>query len=76
MKMFLHPERRREISDFMTRHLWVAEYKLNADLWVMSKEPHAYSDGPFEVMAMAPTLEEAFDKALRNAIHCTKEIGG
>lgn len=57
------PERRKEISDYMTANLWVAELNAKTGMWVMSKEPYPYSYGPFEVMAMGSSLEEAFDKA-------------
>ena len=56
-------ERKKEIVNYMTAHLWVAEYALKSRMWIMSKEPYAYSNGPFKVLAMASTLEEAFDKA-------------
>lgn len=57
------PKRQVEIGAYMTAHLWVAEYLPKTDMWVMSKEPYPYSQGPFEVMALAKTLEEAFDKS-------------
>ena len=63
MPMFIHPERQKEVADYMTAHFWVADYHPNMNAWVMAKESHAYSAGPFEVMAIAPTLEEAIDKA-------------
>lgn len=59
----LSDKRRNEISSYMTSHLWVAEYLPKQDRWIMSKEPYPYSDGPFEVMALGATLEDAFDKA-------------
>lgn len=57
------PQRQAEIAAYMTDHQWIAEYLPILDMWVMSKEPYTYSQGPFEVMAMANTLEEAFDKS-------------
>lgn len=65
MKMLIHEERRKEISNYMTTHNWVADYNPTSNLWAMGKESHAYSSGPIEVMAMGTTLEEAFDKAIR-----------
>lgn len=59
----LTAERQKEISDFMTAHLWVAMYNDEAGTWTMSKEQHPYSFGPFEVMAVGTTLEDAFEKA-------------
>lgn len=55
--------RQEEISRYMTQHLWVVEYKPDSGTYWMMKEPYAYSQGPFEVMAVGKTLEEAFDKA-------------
>ena len=57
------PERRKEISEYMTAHNWVAEFNYGPNLWTMSIEPYAYSAGPFEVMAIGRTLEEVFEKA-------------
>ena len=59
------PERRKEIAAYMTAHNWVAELKPATNLWIMSIEPYPYSNGPFEVMAIGRTLEEAFEKAQR-----------
>ncbi len=59
------PERRKEISDYMTAHNWVAEFHPNICLWTMSLEPYPHTNGPFEVMAVGRTLEESFDKAKR-----------
>lgn len=59
----IDPQRQKEIGIHMSEHNWVAEYNAWSKLWVLAKEPYAYSDGPFEVMAMGKTLEEAFDKA-------------
>lgn len=59
----LSDQRRDEISSYMTSHLWVAEYLPKTTMWVMSKEPYPFSDGPFEVMAVGKTLEEVFEKA-------------
>lgn len=57
------PERRQEIAEYMTKHNWLVDFQPASCLWIMSKEPHAYSNGPFEVMAVGRTLEEAFEKA-------------
>lgn len=56
-------ERRKEISDYMTANLWVAQLNSNSGMWTMMKEPYPYSYGPFEVMAFGTSLEDAFDKA-------------
>lgn len=61
--MFINQKRKQEISDYMTAHSWVADYNTKTGLWIMCKEPYPYSDGPFEVLAMAESLEEVFDKA-------------
>jgi len=55
-------ERREEISTYMKMHLWVAQFVPSTKLWIMSKESRPYSQGPFEVMAVAKTLEEVFEK--------------
>lgn len=64
----LSPERRKEISDYMTANLWVAEVNPKSGMWTMSKEPYPYSYGPFEVLAIGISLEDAFDKARKQAV--------
>jgi hypothetical protein len=59
----LDQNRQKEIADYMTEHLWVAQYQPKSGTWVMMKEPYLLSHGPFEVLSAAKTLEEAFDKA-------------
>lgn len=61
--IYIDPKRQKEIGAYMSERNWVAECNRWSNLWVIAKEPYAYSNGPFEVLAMGKTLEEAFDKA-------------
>lgn len=56
-------EERAKVVRTMNENLWLAEYHSNSNRWYMLKEPYAYSNGPFSVVAVGQTFKEAYDKA-------------